>query len=83
MRQALERAHGVKLRVSYGKVAEYRSLGVVHFQPWIRLDRIDSTQPDSVFAAPGRDHRLGARRARRRRRDHHRIPNAELISRPR
>ena len=34
----LERAHGVKLRVSYGKVAEYQRRGVVHFHALIRLD---------------------------------------------
>ena len=37
----LERAHGVKLRVSYGKVAEYQRRGVVHFHALIRLDGID------------------------------------------
>ena len=35
----LERAHDIRLRVSYGKVAEYQRRGIVHFHALIRLDR--------------------------------------------
>ncbi len=49
---ALERAHGVQLRVSYGKVAEYQRRGVVHFHALIRLDRVDPADPDAVLAPP-------------------------------
>ena len=34
----LQKAYGVRLRISYGKVAEYRRRGVVHFHALIRLD---------------------------------------------
>ncbi len=53
----LERAHGIKLRVSYGKVAEYQRRGVVHFHALIRLDRVDPADPDADTPATGRDHR--------------------------
>ena len=36
----LGRAHGVKLRIAYGKVAEYQARGVVHFHALIRLDAV-------------------------------------------
>ena len=48
----LERAHDIRLRVSYGKVAEYQRRGVVHFHALIRLDRIDPADPDAVLAPP-------------------------------
>ena len=48
----LERAHGVKLRVSYGKVAEYQRRGVVHFHALIRLDAVDPADPDAILAPP-------------------------------
>jgi hypothetical protein len=48
----LERAHGVELRVSYGKVAEYQRRGVVHFHALIRLDLHDPTNPDAILAPP-------------------------------
>jgi hypothetical protein len=48
----LERAHGIKLRVSYGKVAEYQRRGVVHFHALIRLDRRDPDDPDAILAPP-------------------------------
>ncbi|TWF81875.1 hypothetical protein FHX44_117820 [Pseudonocardia hierapolitana] len=47
-----ERAHGVKLRVSYGKVAEYQRRGVVHFHALIRLDARDPEDQDAVLAPP-------------------------------
>jgi hypothetical protein len=47
-----ERAHGVKLRVSYGKVAEYQRRGVVHFHALIRLDATDPADPDAILAPP-------------------------------
>ncbi|GAA3043384.1 replication initiator protein RepSA [Pseudonocardia yunnanensis] len=48
----LERTHGVKLRVSYGKVAEYQRRGVVHFHALIRLDRLDPDDRDAILAPP-------------------------------
>ena len=44
--------HGVKLRVSYGKVAEYQRRGVVHFHALIRLDAVDPADPDAILAPP-------------------------------
>jgi hypothetical protein len=49
----LERAHGVKLRISYGKVAEYQRRGVVHFHALIRLDLRDPVDPDAILPPPG------------------------------
>jgi hypothetical protein len=46
----LQRTHGIKLRVSYGKVAEYQRLGVVHFHALIRLDRLDVDDRDAILA---------------------------------
>jgi hypothetical protein len=46
------KAHGVKLRVSYGKVAEYQRRGVVHFHALIRLDVVDPDRPDEILAPP-------------------------------
>jgi hypothetical protein len=48
----LERAHGVRLRVSYGKVAEYQRRGVVHFHALIRLDQVDDDDRDAILAPP-------------------------------
>lgn len=48
----LGKAHGVKLRVSYGKVAEYQRRGVVHFHALLRLDAVDPDQPDAILAPP-------------------------------
>ena len=48
----LERAHGVKLRISYGKVAEYQRRGVVHFHALIRLDLRDPANPDAILPPP-------------------------------
>ena len=48
----LERQHGVKLRISYGKVAEYQRRGVVHFHALIRLDGRDPAEPDAILAPP-------------------------------
>ena len=46
-----------KLRVSYGKVAEYQARGVVHFHALLRLDLVDPTDPDLRPATPADDHR--------------------------
>jgi hypothetical protein len=45
-------AFGVKLRVSFGKVAEYQRRGGVHFHALIRLDAIDPDDPDAILAPP-------------------------------
>ena len=47
----LERAHGVKLRVSYGKVAEYQRRGVVHFHA-LHPPRPPSTPPTRMRYSP-------------------------------
>ena len=57
--QPLERAHGVKLRISYGKVAEYQRRGVVHFHALLRLDRVDPADPDAILPPPAGHHRGG------------------------
>jgi hypothetical protein len=48
----LQKTYGVKLRVSYGKVAEYQRRGVVHFHALIRLDQVDPDNPDEILAPP-------------------------------
>jgi hypothetical protein len=48
----LGNAHGAKLRISYGKVAEYQRRGVVHFHALIRLDAVDEHDPDAILAPP-------------------------------
>ena len=48
----LERQHGLNLRVSYGKVAEYQRRGVVHFHALLRLDLRDLADPDAILAPP-------------------------------
>jgi hypothetical protein len=45
-------AYGIRLRVSYGKVAEYQRRGVVHFHALIRLDQIDEHDPDLILPPP-------------------------------
>jgi hypothetical protein len=50
--RAWEKAYGVRLRVSYGKVAEYQRRGVVHFHALIRLDARDPDDPDAILAPP-------------------------------
>ncbi|MGE3414396.1 MAG: replication initiator [Dehalococcoidia bacterium] len=47
-----EKAHGIKLRVSYGKVAEYQRRGVVHFHALLRLDALDEHDRDAVLPPP-------------------------------
>jgi hypothetical protein len=55
-----EHAYGIRLRVSYGKVAEYQRRGVVHFHALIRLDVRPNTDPkrgpvedpDAILAPP-------------------------------
>jgi hypothetical protein len=48
----LERAHGIKLRLSYAKVAEYQTRGLIHFHALIRLDVVDPANPELVLAPP-------------------------------
>jgi hypothetical protein len=48
----LGRAHGVRLRLSFAKVAEYQARGLVHFHALIRLDVTDPADPDSVLPPP-------------------------------
>ena len=48
----LAQQHDVKLRVSYGKVAEYQRRGVVHFHALLRLDVVDPDDPDAILVPP-------------------------------
>ncbi len=48
----LGEAHGVKIRVSYCKVAEHQRRGVVHFHALIRLDAVNPDDPDAILAPP-------------------------------
>lgn len=49
----LARQHGVRLRVSFGKVGEYQTRGVVHFHALLRLDAIeDGAEGRPVLLAP-------------------------------
>ena len=42
----------MKLRVSFGKVAEYQARGVVHFHALIRLDAVRDTPDGPELVAP-------------------------------
>jgi replication initiator protein RepSA len=46
------KAHDVKLRLSFAKVAEYQARGLIHFHALIRLDQIDPTDPDTPVPPP-------------------------------
>ncbi len=46
------RAHGGRVRVSFGKVAEYQRRGVVHYHALIRLDGLDVTDRERVIPPP-------------------------------
>jgi hypothetical protein len=50
--RSLERTHSVRLRLSYAKVAEYQTRGLIHFHALIRLDAIDPTDPDTPLPPP-------------------------------
>jgi hypothetical protein len=50
--RSLERTYGVRLRLSYAKVAEYQARGLVHFHALIRLDAIDPADPDTPLPPP-------------------------------
>jgi hypothetical protein len=41
---------GVRVRLSYAKVAEYQRRGTVHFHALIRLDGVNPDDPDSIVA---------------------------------
>ena len=55
--KALERRHGIKLRLSYTKVAEFQHRGAVHFHALVRLDGRDPTDADAILVP---DARVGA-----------------------
>jgi len=46
------KTHGVKLRLSFAKVAEYQARGVIHFHALIRLDAFDPADPDTPLPPP-------------------------------
>jgi hypothetical protein len=48
----LGKRHGVKLRLSYAKVAEFQRRGVVHIHAMIRIDVVDPDDPERVLAPP-------------------------------
>jgi len=45
----LAKSLDVRLRLSYAKVAEYQRRGSVHFHALIRLDGLDSNDPDAIL----------------------------------
>jgi hypothetical protein len=44
------KAHGLQLKLSYGKVAEMQARGVAHFHALIRLDGVDPIEPCTITA---------------------------------
>jgi len=55
IRRTLDRhakAHGVRVRLSYAKVAEFQARGVAHFHALMRLDGIDPDDPEAVIPPP-------------------------------
>jgi hypothetical protein len=50
--RSLERIHGVRLRLSYAKAAEYQTRGLIHFHALIRLDAIDPADPETPLPPP-------------------------------
>jgi hypothetical protein len=44
--------HGVKVKVSYAKVAEFQARGLVHLHALVRLDGIDPERPDEPVPPP-------------------------------
>jgi hypothetical protein len=48
----LGKAHGVRLRLSFAKVAEYQARGLIHFHALIRLDQSDPNDLDTVLPPP-------------------------------
>jgi hypothetical protein len=49
----IAKAHGTQVKVSYAKVAEFQTRGLVHFHALIRLDGHDpTTQPRSSTNRP-------------------------------
>ena len=48
----LGKHHGITLRASYGKVAEYQARGVVHFHALIRIDQVNPADPDAILTPP-------------------------------
>jgi hypothetical protein len=51
-KEAKKHGDAGRVRLSYGKVAEYQRRGVVHFHGLIRLDGIDPNHPERVIAPP-------------------------------
>ncbi|MPY97952.1 MAG: hypothetical protein GEU97_08120 [Actinophytocola sp.] len=47
--KAAAKTRGVRVRLSYAKVAEYQRRGVVHFHALIRLDGYDTNSPESII----------------------------------
>jgi hypothetical protein len=46
------RAHGGRVRLSFGKVAEYQRRGVVHYHALIRLDGLDLNDRERIISPP-------------------------------
>jgi len=46
------RDHGVKVKLSYAKVAEFQARGVVHFHALLRLDGHDPDHPEQLLPPP-------------------------------
>lgn len=48
----LAKPHGVRVRLSYGKVAEYQARGVIHYHVLARLDARHPDDPDAILPPP-------------------------------
>jgi hypothetical protein len=48
----LAKIHGVTLRLSFAKVAEYQARGLIHFHALIRLDALNPADPDTPLPPP-------------------------------
>ena len=60
-KEAKQHGDDGRVRLSYGKVAEYQRRGVVHFHGLIRLDGIDPDHPETRHRPAGMGHHLRAR----------------------
>ncbi len=48
----LAKRHGARVRLAYGKVAEYQARGVIHFHVLARLDAKHPDDPDAILPPP-------------------------------
>jgi hypothetical protein len=48
----LAKTHGVRVRVSFAKVAEFQRRGLIHFHAIFRLDGLDPAHPEHIVPPP-------------------------------